>query len=164
MPHDRRRVGPLSAVATPEPALAFGDIALHHVRLDPRGLTLHVGDAPSSFVPWADIREIRADTPTTWWPSPAFADTAMALIDGLFGGGPSESAETPTFALRLAVADGETVEWRVTTRYLCGYRRTDAALAARLLDHLASRPEERILLAQSLSPAEWLARIPRAER
>lgn len=168
MPQDRRRrVGPLSAVSAPEPALALGDTAVHHVRLGTLGVTLHGGDAPSSFVPWAGIREIQADTPTTWWPHPGVGDTVVAIIEGLLGGSASEASETPTFAVRVLIADGETLEWRATTHYLSGYRRRDAALAAGLLDHLVSRADARVLLARPTALLERVDQIlpsPRSER
>ena len=56
--------------------------------------------------------------------------------------------ETPTFPVHVRTADGAQLEWSATTHYLSGYRRKDAAMSARLVDHLVAHPEARGLLAE----------------
>lgn len=153
-----RRQGPLSALGGALPALAIGDAEVRHVRLRPDGLTLHLGDSPGGFVPWADIREIAVDPPTTWWPHPAVGDTFWPAVEGLLGGGAATDSipETPTFPVRITTSGFDVVEWPVTTHYLSGYRRRDAKATVRLVEYLVGRPEARVLLAQ---PTELLDRI-----
>jgi len=156
-----RRVGPLAAVEGEQPALAVGDVDVHHVRLSVAGLTPHLAEAPAGFVPWADVREIRLEVPTTWWPHPALGDTVVPMIEGLLGGSDMTVAETPTFPVHVRTADGAQLEWPATTHYLSGYRRKDAAMSARLLDHLVAHPGTRVLLAQPVALLDRLAHVPR---
>lgn len=152
-----RRVGVLTALDdTDGPALALGDAAARHVRLRPDGLQPALGDAPAGFVPWGQVRAVVADVPATWWPHPAVGDTLVPLIEGIFGGSSGEISETPTFPVRVTTDDGAVVEWRATPHYLSGYRRRDAALARRLVDHLVAAPEARVQLAR---PDDLLARL-----
>ncbi|WP_315552078.1 hypothetical protein [Microbacterium aurum] len=156
-----RRVGPLAAVEGERPALAVGDVDVHHVRLSVAGLTPHLAEAPSGFVPWGDVHEIRLDVPTTWWPHPALGDSVGPVIEGLFGGAAIEVTETPTFPVHVRTADGAQLEWSATTHYLSGYRRKDAAMSARLVDHLVAHPEARGLLAQPVALLDRLAHVLR---
>lgn len=152
-----RRVGVLTALDdTDGPALALGDAAARHVRLRPDGLQPALGDAPAGFVPWSQVRVVVADVPTTWWPHPALGDTLVPLIEGIFGGSSGDIAETPTFPVRVTTDDGAELQWRATPHYLSGYRRRDAALAGRLIDHLVAAPDARVLLAR---PDDMLSRL-----
>lgn len=152
-----RRVGVLTALDdTDGPALALGDAAARHVRLRPDGLQPALGDAPAGFVPWGQVRAVVADVPATWWPHPAVGDTLVPLIEGIFGGSSGDIAETPTFPVRVTTDDGAVLEWRATAHYLSGYRRRDAALAARLVDHVVAVPYARVRLAR---PDDLLSRL-----
>ncbi|GLJ95213.1 hypothetical protein GCM10017591_12750 [Microbacterium dextranolyticum] len=152
-----RRVGVLTALADEGDgaAVALGDVAAHHVRLRSDGLVPAFGAAPSGFVPWRQVRELDADIPATWVPAPAVMDVVGPLLEGVFGGSGS-IAETPTFPVRIVADDGARLEWRATPHYLSGYRRRDAAVAARLLAHLVARADARILLSR---PHEMLGRL-----
>jgi hypothetical protein len=122
-----RRVGALTALEdTDGPAVALGDAAARHVRLRPDGL------------------------------QPALGDTLVPLIEGIFGGSSGDIAETPTFPVRVTTDDGAVLEWRATAHYLSGYRRRDAALAARLVDHVVAVPYARVRLAR---PDDLLSRL-----
>lgn len=152
-----RRIGALTALDDGDgPAIALGDAAARHVRLRPDGLQPAFGDAPSGFVPWAQVRAVTAEVPTTWWPHPALGDTLVPVIEGIFGGSSGEISETPTFAVRVTTSDGALVEWRATPHYLSGYRRRDATLATRLVDQLLARSDMRVLLAR---PDDLLDRL-----
>lgn len=157
------RVGPLTAIAGSDPALAVGDPAVRHVRLTPRGIAPYLADAPSGFVPWAEIDELQLRVPTTWFPSPALADSIGPLLNGLLTGflvGAAEHpTETPTFDVHITTTDGGLLEWPVTPHYIAGYRRADAATATRLSEHLVTHPEARILLAQPVALLERLDAI-----
>ncbi len=152
-----RRVGVLTALDDElGPAIALGDVAARHVRLRPDGLQPALGAAPSGFVPWTEVRAITAKVPTTWWPHPALGDTVVPLVEGIFGGSTGDIAETPTFPVRLTTTDGAHLEWAATPHYLSGYRRRDAEMASRFLDHLVARSDARVLLAR---PDDLLARL-----
>ena len=152
-----RRRGPLTALEGAEPAVAIGDAAARHVRLTPEGLARHVGEPQYQFVPWAQVHAVTVEPPATWWPYPALADTAAALLGGAIGGVElGEAGETPTFAVVIMTIDGERLEWRATQHYLSGYRRADAQATTRLVEYLTARGEARLLLAR---PAELLDRI-----
>lgn len=152
-----RRRGPLTALEGDEPAVAIGDTAARHVRLSPDGLSRHVGDPRSQFVPWTQVHSVTVDPPATWWPYPAVSDMAAALLGGVAGGlETGEAAETPTFLVVITTLDGQRLEWRATQHYLSGYRRGDAQATTRLVEYLTARGEARLLLAR---PAELIDRI-----
>lgn len=151
-----RREGLLTAVEGDLPALAVGDAAARHVRLEAHGITYVLHGSPSAFIPWADVRRIVVEPQTTWFPNPGLADSVMPVIEGLLGGIDAAGEETPTFPVRITSATGETREWRATTHYLAGYRKRDAQAAARLIDYLVERPAARVLLG---SPVELLDRF-----
>lgn len=154
------RLGPLAAAPGDEPALALGDVAVHHLRFTPDGVVPHLADAPAGFVPWADIREITLDIPTTWWPDPRLGDTVVPLVVGLLGGGIDEASAPPTFAARVGFVEGGDLDYRVTPHYLSGYRKKDAGVAARVVRLLVDRPEVRVLLADPTALLDRLARLP----
>jgi len=153
-----RRIGVLTALDDDGqgPAVAFGDAAARHVRFRPDGLQPALGGAPSGFVPWAEVRAVTADVPTTWWPHPGLGDAVVPLLEGIFGGSSGEVTQTPTFPVRVATSDGSWLDWSATPHYLSGYRRRDAAVAQRFVDHLVARPQTRALLAH---PDDLLARL-----
>lgn len=158
-----RRIGVLTALDGADgPAVAVGDPAAHHVRLRPDGLQSVLGSGaagasvPAAPVPWDRVRSVAVDLPTTWWPHPAITDTVVPVIEGILGGSSGGITETPTFPVRVAVDDGSLIEWRATPHYLSGYRRRDAALARRFVEHLVARPDARVLLAR---PDDLLARL-----
>lgn len=155
-----RREGLLTALEGDLSALAVGDAAVRHVRLETHGLTSALGDSPSAFIPWADVRRIVVEPETTWFPHPGLADTIMPVFEGLMGGGGGVE-ETPTFPVRITSAGGETREWRATTHYLAGYRKRDVLAAARLIDYLVEHPAARVLLG---SPSELLDRFAAIQR
>jgi len=152
-----RRQGPLTALEGEESALAIGDVAARHVRLTPEGLTAFLADSSAAYVPWAQVRALVVEPPTTWWPYPALGDSIAPLLEGLLGGGASfaEPTETPTFPVRITTDSGD-IEWGVTPHHLSGYRRADARATTRLAEYLVDRPEARVLLSR---PAELLDRI-----
>lgn len=150
-----RREGLLTALEGDLPALAIGDTAVRHIRLEAHGVTYALGDSPTSFTPWADVRRIVIEPSTTWFPNPAIADSVMPVLEGLLGGGGGVE-EAPTFPVRITSAGGEKREWRVTSHYIAGYRRRDAQAATRFVDYLVEHPHARVLLA---NPAELLDRF-----
>lgn len=158
-----RRQGPLSALEGTAPALAVGDVAVRHVRLDPTGISLHFADSPGGFVPWSDTREIALGLPTTLWPHPAIGDTVWPTIEGLLSGGAATESlsETPTFPFRITTAQSDVVEWALTPHYLSGYRRRDARAATRLVEYLVAHPDARVLLAQPVALLERITALLR---
>lgn len=154
------RLGPLSVVDGAEPALALGDVAVRHLRFTPVGVIPHLAAAPIGFVPWTNVIGIELDIPTAWFPHPGFADTVVPLVVALLGGGPEEPSETPTFSARLGAVEGGDLEYRITPHYLSGYRKKDAAIAARVVNLLADRPEVRGLLADPTALLARLAYLP----
>lgn len=157
----RRRTGALSAVGGTEPALALGDVAARHVRMTVTGVQPFLGDAPSGFVPWAQVRSIEFAPPTTGWISPVVVDTVAPLLVGIFGGGAAADVEeTPVFTVRVVGAD-DAWEWPATLHHLSGYRRRDADTARRVIDRLVDSADARALLRR---PTDLLERIARAGR
>jgi hypothetical protein len=152
-----RRRGPLTALDGAAPALAIGDTAVRHVRLTQDGLSVWLGDATGDFVPWTSVQAVVVEPPTTWWPHPAVGDSVGPILEGLLGGGTSETLETtPTFPVRVAAEGRDILEWRVTQHYLSGYRPRDARATTRLVDYLLDRPDSRVLLSR---PTELLDRV-----
>lgn len=139
---------------------------MRHVRLTIGGLAPHLAAAPSGFVPWGEVRSIELDPPTTWWPSPVLGDAIGPLVEGLLGGGTmvgadGSVAETPTFAVRLTTSEGTAYDWPATVHHLSGYRKKDADLAVRAVDHFITHPASRALLAR---PAELIDRLGEMQR
>lgn len=152
-----RRRGPLTALEGAEPFLAIGDTAARHVRLSPEGLSRHIGEPRSQFVPWTQVHAVAVEPPGSWWPYPAISDMAAALLGGVAGGlETGDAAETPTFLVVITTLEGERLGWRATQHYLSGYRRRDAQATTRLVEYLAARSEARMLLAR---PAELIDRV-----
>ena len=85
--------------------------------------------------------------------------TVASIVEALHGS--IEVTETPTFPVHVRTADGAQLEWSATTHYLSGYRRKDAAMSARLVDHLVAHPEARGLLAQPVALLDRLAHVLR---
>ncbi len=145
-----RRHGPLTAVEGTAPALAIGDVDVHHVRLAPDGIALHLGATRRDFVAWDTVRDLTVEPPHSWWPHPAMGDTFWPALEGILGGGAAADTvpETPTYPVRITTGEFETLEWDVTTHYLSGYRRRDAHATTRLAEYLIAHPDARVLLAQ----------------
>ncbi len=152
-----RRVGVLTALddtdGRPSPS---GMLPRVTSACAPTACSPRSGTPPPASYPGGRCAPVVADVPATWWPHPAVGDTLVPLIEGIFGGSSGEISETPTFPVRVTTDDGTVVEWRATPHYLSGYRRRDAALARRLVDHLVAAPEARVLLAR---PDDLLARL-----
>lgn len=158
-----RRRGPLTALEGERPALAIGDTAARHVRLSSEGVSLWLGKAMTDALRWGSVQAVVVDPPTTWWPHPALGDSVWPILEGLLGGGASETLETtPTFPVRMAVEGRDILEWRATQHYLTGYRPRDARATTRLVDYLVERPESRALLSRPTVMLDRIAMLVRA--
>jgi len=149
------RHGPLMSLAGATPALALGDVEMRHLRMTPAGVAWHRAETRREFALWADVARISVDPPATWWPHPLVGDWVVPMIEGVFGGGGEVREPEPYFA-HVRIGEGDEELWEIDRHYISGYRRRDAQSTARLVDHLASTPGSRALLAH---PDAVIARI-----